>query len=94
VDVTSSAQMNGQPDFFADVYPNPFSADITIEVENAAREYDLQILDHNGNLISRSTSTSSRQVMHLQDLPPAPYILRISLKGSDQSRIFQILKSR
>jgi hypothetical protein len=78
----------------ANVYPNPFSSDITVEVGNITQEYHLDIFDPQGNLISRCTSGSARETIHLVDLPAAQYILRISTVDALQSRVFQIVKSK
>lgn len=78
----------------ANVYPNPFSNDITVEVGNIAQAYYLDIFDPQGNLISRRTSGNAKEIIQLENLPAAQYILRISTKDALQSKVFQIVKSK
>lgn len=79
--------------FSAMVYPNPVGADLNIEVENGEEEYSLELYDQAGNLISSNKSSSSREVIHLDDFPAAQYVLRIGLIASEQSKVFQIIKA-
>jgi len=79
--------------FSAMVYPNPVGADLNIEVENGKEEYYLDLYDQAGTLISSNRSSSSREVIHLDDFPAAQYVLRIGLIASEQSKFFQIIKA-
>ena len=81
-------------DFSAEVYPNPVGADITITVENSAKEYFLDLFDPAGNLLVRSKSSSPQEIMNLHEFPAANYVLRISMIDSKESKTFQIIKSR
>ena len=81
-------------DFTATVYPNPFGSNITVEVQNAPGDYYLQIFDQQGTLLSSDRSNQIRQVMQLQDLPPAQYVLQITMIDSPQTKAFQIIKSQ
>jgi Secretion system C-terminal sorting domain len=87
VDGTNSKKFN------AEVYPNPFGTDITIKIDNADQDYYLDIIDAAGNLISRNKSRSPKEVINLFDLPAAQYLLRISTLATQQSKVFQIIKS-
>jgi hypothetical protein len=78
----------------ANVYPNPFSYDITVEVGNITQEYHLDVFDPQGNLISRCTSGNAKEIIRLADLPAAQYILRISTLDDMHTQVFQIVKSK
>ncbi|MBK8829898.1 MAG: T9SS type A sorting domain-containing protein [Saprospiraceae bacterium] len=78
----------------ANVYPNPFSNDITVEVGNITQEYHLDVFDPQGNLISRCTSGNAKEIIRLEDLPAAQYILRISTLDDMHTQVFQIVKSK
>ncbi|HZV67953.1 MAG TPA: T9SS type A sorting domain-containing protein [Saprospiraceae bacterium] len=80
-------------DFTASVYPNPVSSNINVKVENAEREYFIDVLDQTGRLLSRNKSHNNQEVINLSSLPAAHYELRISLVDSPQSKVFQIIKS-
>ena len=81
-------------DFSAQVYPNPVGAELTVKVDNSTKEYYLDIFDQAGNLISRNKSTNPQEVLNLSQLPAAQYVLKISLIGSNETKIFQIVKTQ
>ena len=81
-------------DFDATVFPNPFGTDITVKVENDSREYSLDVFDAAGNLISKIKSSNPQEVINLYGLPANQYVLRISLTGTEESKVFQITKAR
>lgn len=76
------------------VYPNPFNEEITVNVNNEEKEYYIDLLDATGRLISRNKVSSPQETLNLSKLPSAEYLLRVSLVASDESRIFQLIKSR
>ena len=77
----------------ASVFPNPFSGDITVTVNNHDRDYFIDVMDPSGNLLSRSTSCIPNQVLNMASLPAAQYILRITMADEKQSKVFQVIKS-
>ena len=81
-------------DFTATVYPNPFGNDITVEVQNTTGDYFLEIFSQDGTLLSSDRSNLVRQVMQLQELPPAHYVLQIRTPDAAQFKAFHIIKSR
>ena len=80
-------------DFTASVYPNPVGTNVNVTVDNEEKEYFLDVLDQSGRLLSRNKSRNNKEVLNLSALPAAQYVLRISLIDSQQSKVFQIIKS-
>jgi hypothetical protein len=78
----------------AAVYPNPFGTDITVNVNNEEREYYIDVMDASGKLLLRNKVASPQEIINLRELPEAQYLLRITIAGSEESRIFQLIKSR
>ncbi len=76
------------------VYPNPAGTDVTLKVENSNKEYSIDIFDQSGTLLSRRKSRSPQEIINLSELPAAQYLLRISLTDSNQSKTFQVVKSK
>ena len=92
---TSSDNLNNgiADDLKATVYPNPFGADITVNVENEKQEYFLEIFDPSGVLLFREQSSNPQEILNLNQLPVAQYLLRIGLVDSGSTKIFRIVKS-
>lgn len=91
--LTTEIKPRSSVEFSATVYPNPVGTDLNIEVENGKEEYYLDLYDPAGILISSNRSSNPREVIDLTDLPAAQYVLRISLVGTEQSKVFQIIKA-
>src|SRR6187549_2514227 len=88
---TSSDNLNNgiADDLKATVYPNPFGADITVNVENEKQEYFLEIFDPSGVLLFREQSSNPQEILNLNQLPVAQYLLRIGLVDSGSTKIFR-----
>ena len=86
----TTAELNA--DFVATVYPNPFEGDLTLDIENAGLEYDMQIMDMTGKFIWKGHSDQSHQRIALRDLPAAQYVLRVSFRDDTRSKTFEITK--
>lgn len=84
---------NDEVSLQASVFPNPFSGDITVTVENHERDYFIDVMDPAGNLLSRNLSCNPNEVLNLNALPAAQYILRITMADEKESKVFQIIKS-
>ena len=89
----SSLSTRSVKPYEATVYPNPVGHAVTFKIENAPGEYYLDLFDPAGNLILRNRSNNPQEVINLQELPAAQYVLRISFVDSPDSKAFQIIKS-
>lgn len=83
-----------QTDFEAKVYPNPFSNEITVDIENSDREYTLEVFDFSGKLMISNESSDPKYQLDLSDLAAAQYLLRLRLNESDDYKTFTIIKSQ
>lgn len=90
---SSSISNRSTEPFEASVYPNPVGTAVTFTIENAPGEYYLDLFDQAGNLLLRNRSHNAQEIINLQELPAAQYILRISFPDSKESKAFQIIKT-
>ncbi len=82
-----------QNELVAKVFPNPFGNEINISILNGEKEYYVDLFDPAGNRLSRIQSKKSEEIIQLEDLPAAQYLLRISLIESESTKVFKITKS-
>jgi hypothetical protein len=73
---------------FAKVYPNPFSDNFTIEVNQpAGKEYVIELFDLRGQLVLKQESSPSNIEIPDSFLPDGNYLLKISSSGFYQLQI-------
>lgn len=68
------------------VYPNPFSDELWIEIDQEDQETHLQVTDFNGRLIHQQTVTAASRKVDLSALATGIYTLRIEQANGTQVR--------
>ncbi|MFH2095693.1 MAG: T9SS type A sorting domain-containing protein [Bacteroidota bacterium] len=82
-------------DFSCQVYPNPVSDFITIDILNSEFEtYTVEIYDANGKrLINKKLSGNSEKI-DFSSYPAAAYFVKIQSPGGENLRSFKVIKSK
>ena len=79
--VANCVEASGDPEVLA--YPNPFSGDLTVELENFGdRPASIEVYDVLGRLLyveqADAPQNSYQTVLHLSDVPSSTYTVRVS----------------
>ncbi len=79
--VANCVEASGEPEVLA--YPNPFSSDLTVELENFGdRPASIEVYDVLGRLVYTeevgAPQNSYETILNLSNLPPAAYTVRVS----------------
>ncbi len=79
--VANCVEASGEPEVLA--YPNPFSGDLTVELENFGdRPASIEVYDVLGRLLyveqADAPQNSYQTVLHLSDIPSSTYTVRVS----------------
>ncbi len=75
-----------------DIYPNPFSTAITINVPIGMGDLSMSLIDINGQIVQRFALPVGLQTLQLDHLNPGVYIVRILENGSGYLKTSRIVK--
>ena len=94
--VRDASGINATPDrtgFHFDLYPNPFSAILRIDLPESGAKYELEILDLTGNAVMRQMVSGQRQAqLETGQLAAGIYLLRIESRSGVATK--KIVKMR
>ena len=80
-DFTVSLENSPEKHFF-NVYPNPATDKITLQLEGVASVLNLEILDLSGRSIHRENLNANQTELDIFELQNGVYFIRISLSGN------------
>ena len=74
-------------------YPNPTTNFLTLETGNVSYEtLSYQLFDLHGRLIESKRITNATEIIRMENLPSAPYFLRVT-KNNKEVKTFKIIKN-
>jgi hypothetical protein len=73
----SSASLEDGEVLFVNLYPNPTSGDVILEVSSAFTGRSYQLVDYSGRVILNGTIQSSKEILSLSDLARGVYYLNL-----------------
>lgn len=83
---------SGEASFEAKVYPNPFSEELTLEVDNRGSTYRVEMIDMSGVMLWMKLSSNPVEVFSVGELPAGQYILRVTTTERFNPRVFEITR--
>lgn len=74
-------------------YPNPTTDYLILNIDNTElSELSFQLSDVSGKLIESKKVSSTKETIHMEDLPSATYFLRVA-NSNQEIKIFKIIKN-
>jgi hypothetical protein len=73
----SSASLEDGEALFVNLYPNPTSGEVTLEVSSAFIGRSYQLVDYSGRVVLNGTIQSNKEILSLSELARGVYYLNL-----------------
>ena len=64
-----------------EIYPNPNNGSFEIKMSNISDKVEIEILDINGKIIYKNTSSNKNQTINIENISSGVYILKANQNG-------------
>jgi hypothetical protein len=88
----STSYVNPDTDIGINVYPSPFTDNLTVELDESTDPVYMEFYDVNGIKILAQTMDSNHSVLNLSFLPPGGYFLSVKDKQGILIKTIAVIK--